>query len=377
MYIYLLNFSQNCEFYNDIKKNFEYLLDNSDYIITDDFDKCNICFIFLEFTNYMNGTIINNYLKYDGDIQDLKKNYILFNHLKIFLDNNKNKKFFTYYRSDESIFHSLYLNKNNYFTCSNHLLIFKDYMNDYYDNIDFLYHTKTLLDNNKNLLEYFDLNNSKVEKCYKNKINKEIFCCFPLYIQLYGPFFFYNQLKFRYPKYLQNIIKKYDIFYCKHQRNTIDGIGRKHILLNVIPKLKEKYIVCNKENIKPGEYYKYLSKSKIVISPFGLGERVEDDEISLFYNTIVIKPYPEYKIYDYFNTFTDEPFNKFNNHKFPCIIKYCKYDYSDIELIIEDIFKNYDIYLHEIELRKKLLNECLENDIIKKHFIKILDSFNL
>ena len=325
----------------------------------------------------MDTTIINNFLKYDGNIQDLNMNDTIFSHLKKFLDNNKDKKFFTYWRADESVFNECYLNKNNYFTCSNHLLIFKDYLSDYYDNTDFLYHTKTLLDNNKNLLEYFKLNNCN-PLCNKNKINKEIFCCFPLYIQLYGPLFFYNQLKIRYISCLKNITnKKYDIFYCKHQRHSFDGVGRKHVLLNVIPKLKEKYLICHKENILNPYFYKYLSESKIVISPFGLGERVEDDEVALFYNTIVIKPYSEYKIYDYFNTFTDDSFNKFNEHKFPGIIKYCKYDYSDIELVIEDIFKNYDTYLQEIELRKKSLIECVENDLIKKDFIKILDSFNL
>ena len=144
--------------------------------------------------------------------------------------------------------------------------------------------------------------------------------------------------------------------------------------MNIIPELKKKYNVCNKKNIHPKEYYKYLSESKIVISPFGLGERVEDDEISLFYNTIVIKPHPEYIIYDYFNTFTNKRF-KYNNHNFPCIIKFCKYDYSDIDDVIQDIFNNYDKYIDEIKYRKKKLQEFIDDEIIKKDFNEILNSF--
>ena len=63
----------------------------------------------------MDGTIINDFIKYDNNLEDLNKNHILFNQIKKLLDKNKDKKFFTYYRSDESLFYS------TYFDClSNH-----------------------------------------------------------------------------------------------------------------------------------------------------------------------------------------------------------------------------------------------------------------
>ena len=167
--------------------------------------------------------------------------------------------------------------------------------------------------------------------------------------------------------------KQYDVFYCKHQRNTVDGIARRHIYKNVMPNLEKNFNVKYFEHLDSNNYYDYINKSKIVITPFGFGEQVMDDYTCHYFNTIVIKPYPEYDIYDYFNTFTDKNFSKTIENALPQYLVFCKADFSDIEEVVTDILNNYDMYLEKVKLRNKALENFIQSNKIKDDFNRILD----
>lgn len=139
-------------------------------------------------------------------------------------------------------------------------------------------------------------------------------------------------------KYINNT-KKYDIFFCKHQRNTVDGISRKYLLNVKLPLLQQKnYNINIFEKLDMNEYANFLSSSKIVISPFGMGERVDDDLIAPLYDTIVIKPDCSY-VYSYENLFNNKNFNKYHKIQFTQHIVFCKPDFSDLEEIIDKILQ--------------------------------------
>jgi hypothetical protein len=174
-------------------------------------------------------------------------------------------------------------------------------------------------------------------------------------------------------KYINNI-KEYDIFYCKHQRNTVDGIARKYLLDVKLPLLQQKnYNINIFEKLDSYEYTNFLSRSKIVISPFGMGERVEDDLTAPLYDTIVIKPNCDY-VYSYENLFNNKKFNKYHKIQFTQHIVFCKPDFSDLEEIIDNILNNYEYYLN---ITKKYKQECIDYIKTNKYendFIEVLNT---
>ena len=136
---------------------------------------------------------------------------------------------------------------------------------------------------------------------------------------------------------------------------------------------KKKYNINIFEKLDLNEYTNFLSSSKIVISPFGLGERVDDDLIAPLYDTIVIKPDCSY-VYSYENLFNNKNFNKYHKIQFTQHIVFCKPDFSDLEDIIDKILNNYEYYLN---ITKKYKQECINYIKTNKYendFIKVLNT---
>ncbi len=111
---------------------------------------------------------------------------------------------------------------------------------------------------------------------------------------------------------------------------------------------------------------------RIVISPFGLGERIDDDLIAPYYNTIIIKPLCE-NIYDYANLFNNKQYNKHHKIQFTQHIVFCKSDYSDLEDVINNVLNNYNYYLNRVI---KYKNECynyIKSNKYQNDFLEILN----
>jgi hypothetical protein len=363
---------------------------NTNYNIIDNFNESNIVFIFLQNTSKeqrLNLTTIVDGL----DINKLKNNDYFYTNIQILIKNNPNKQFIFYTRTDQSTLLSYYYKK--YFLDNpNFKLLIKDYLTNTFNNEQFLIDCRHLLC--PEFEEYFGFKNNIPINCtfpgsYKtlettnNLKNSEeslseyndkimVFSFVPNQYSFWT--FVNNEKKLKIiDKYINNI-KKYDIFFCKHQRNTVDGIARKY-LLNVKLHLlqKKKYNINIFEKLDSNEYTNFLSSSKIVISPFGMGERVDDDLIAPLYDTIVIKPDCSY-VYSYENLFNNKNFNKYHKIQFTQHIVFCKPDFSDLEEIIDKILNNYEYYLN---ITKKYKQECIDYIQTNKYendFIEVLNN---
>lgn len=373
-FLHIIDFSQNI-WSKKILNNINFLL-NDNYKLTKKFKDSDICLVLFENTSEMKKNYILNYDN-SFDNKKLDNNMYFYESLKNFFLKNKDKKFISYYRADQCNISPGFDYVIN--SCENHIFTIKDYLSEFKNNEDFLYKCLEILKNNNNLQNYFDKNTLiDTPKCKKDFLNREKYVNFPINFTYYPISICNNSIikKIKFPN-LINVSKKFDIFYCKHQRQTRDGIARLHVLKNIIPKLEKKYNLFYSEKLNIDDYYKYLAESKIVISPFGLGERVEDDDIGLYYNTIVIKPYPEYEVYDYFNTFTNKKWDNTSSYKFKPILKFCKSDFSNIEMIIDDILINYNTYINDLNIRKNNISDFIKDDILKKDFNRLLDSISI
>jgi hypothetical protein len=117
-----------------------------------------------------------------------------------------------------------------------------------------------------------------------------------------------------------------------------------------LSKLPNRKIVAQQTD--PNTMHQVLHRSKISISPYGMGELCYRDLESIQHGCIMIKPYMDFVI--------TEP-NLFiaNETYIPC-----KVDYSDLPDIVENILGNYQDYLYIIEnARKKLVESYSYNSV--------------
>jgi hypothetical protein len=386
---------------------------NQKYILTTDFGDCDICLIVMPCNISMDNTLLNNYFKYDGDPEELRNNDKMWEHLCKFMGHNLDKRFFTYRRHDYAdvayVGHASRLLDN----CANYVSTIKDYISDYTDNLGFLFRAYALLEQNPTLEKLIGTPGdclksrwgseaatqgaygSETCRMAMSEVLKEKYDVFTFNFEQYGPFLLWEagvgapaagtplagltEKSGRYSERLcapSSEAKLHDVFYCKHQRSTPDGVARRYVHEVVMPSLARKFSVEHFESLPRESYYVYVEQAKILISCWGLGERVEDDDISNYYNTIVIKPHPGYDIYDYFNTFTDRPFNETHRahavNLRPCIV-FCKSDFSDIEEVVSRILDNYDFYLEKVKYRNEQLLQFVQSNQVKDDFVRILD----
>jgi hypothetical protein len=387
--IFLLLFYDPISVNQNILPILNYIFRDTNYNISDNFDESNIVFIFLQNTSQEERLKLTKIV--DGlDINLLKNNDYFYKNIEILIKNNPDKQFIFYTRADQSTLPSYY---TKYFLNNpNFKLLIKDYLTKTFNNEQFLIDCRYLLC--QEIEEYFGFKNNipincsfpnsykKLETLNKLKNDEEPLSEYEDKLMVFSfrptQYSFWtlinNEKKLIIiDKYINNI-KEYDIFYCKHQRNTVDGIARKYLLDVKLPLLQQKnYNINIFEKLDSYEYTNFLSRSKIVISPFGMGERVEDDLTAPLYDTIVIKPNCDY-VYSYENLFNNKKFNKYHKIQFTQHIVFCKPDFSDLEEIIDNILNNYEYYLN---ITKKYKQECIDYIKTNKYendFIEVLNT---
>lgn len=383
-------------FYDDVTYNTtllpitKYLLNNTDYEVSNNFNETDVVLIFLQNTSQETRIKLTEVM--DGiNIELLKKNDYFFPKLSELIKTNISKKFLLYTRMDESTLPIWY--KHYFLKQSNFVLLIKDYLSLGFNDHKFLIDSRNLMcpeieedfgfkngiavksifPASYNTIESMNILKNNVELVTEEEKNKMFIFSFLPY--QYSFWYFTNNTKMlkQQTAYL-NQPKIYDIFFAKHQRNTVDGVARKYLLKTKLPLLKEaNYNINFFESLDINTYHSYLSKSKIVISSYGIGERVDDDLRAPLYDTVVIKPECSY-VYDYNNLFNGKPFNKYHKIHFTQHVVFCKPDFSDLEEVIDKILNNYEYYLN---VTKKYKQECIDfiqNDKYKNDFLETLNN---
>jgi len=159
------------------------------------------------------------------------------------------------------------------------------------------------------------------------------------------------------------IIKWVDVSCCFHLRNNqYDGKHRMD-LHTKLETLKNKYIIINRYDIPKSDYLDILKKSKIFISPYGMGERTASDYFAIYNDCILIKPFSKHIECDcdFFNT--DYYIN-------------CKVDFSDLDMIIDDILLNYDVFYEKTQQAKKYLLSITSEKHVNK-FLNVIASYDI
>jgi hypothetical protein len=368
----------------------KYLLDNTNYEVSNNFNEADVVFIFLQ--NASRETRIRLTEVMDGVNIELLKNYdYFFTKLSELIKTNSSKRFLLYTRMDQSTLDSCY--KNYFLKHSNFVLLIKDYLSVGFNNHQFLIDCRNLMSpeieeefgfkngialkstfpGSFNTIEKMNILKNNVELFTEEDKNKMFLFSFLLHQYSFWRFAGNQKILNQINAYL-NQPKIYDIFFAKHQRNTVDGVARKYLLKTKMPLLKEaNYNINFFESLDVNTYHSYLSKSKIVISPYGMGERVDDDLRAPLYDTIVIKPECS-NVYDYNNLFNSKPFNKYHKINFTQHVVFCKPDFSDLEEVIDKILNNYEYYLN---ITKKYKQECIDfikTDKYKDDFLETLNN---
>jgi hypothetical protein len=265
----------------------------------------------------------------------------------------KGKKLILYWRSDGGDILSTLFSSDLYKKHSDKLIIFKDFNFDInnFDNeikiINGRHHIYLIYKYFPEVMEIVK-SNEKIKSIDKNNFNKlEKIKLFTFKFKTYG---WLNQ---NYDKKNNISNKPIDVMFIKNYRkNSWDCFYRMKIkerLDNIV-----KYNVRTKE-CERNEYLDIISKSKICISGWGIGECVFDDWKGILNNTIVLKPDTSY-LRDYYNIY--DPKNEF--------IIYFKPDLSDLDEKIEEIINNYSYYLNKVQIGKKyLVNKYTEEKHIE------------
>ena len=388
--VYPLRLYDTVSFKQNLLPMLKYLLDNTNYEISNNFNESDVVFIFLQ--NSANETRISlTEIMHGVNIESLKSYDYFFTKLSELIENNSSKRFVLYTRMDQSTLDSCY--KNYFLKHSNFVLLIKDYLSVGFNNHQFLIDSRNLMSpeieedfgfkNGIAVKSIFPASFNTIEKMNNLKNNVEIFTeedkkkifLFSFLPRQYSFWYFTSNTKMliQHNAYL-NQPKIYDIFFAKHQRNTVDGVARKYLLKTKLPLIKEaNYNINFFESLDINTYHTYLSKSKIVISPYGMGERIDDDLRAPLYDTIVIKPECS-NVYDYNNLFNDKLFNKYHKINFTQHVVFCKPDFSDLEEVIDKILNNYEYYLN---ITKKYKQECIDfiqTDKYKDDFLETLNN---
>lgn len=391
MNIYILSFFDEITNVQNIYPTINHIFSNSNFTIVNNYYECDVCFILFQNTSSeCRGRIFNCIEKTD---ENIKNNKIFFTTIKNMMTNSRDKKFIIYTRIDESTLPDDY---THYFLgIPNFKLLVKEYVTDFFNNQDFLIESRKLL--KPSIESYFNFKNGEptpenkwcpfyknFDKNYILNTKKEIDECYKNKIYLFN--FISRQYSFW---YLDKDNKKtliyfgknndisprkiYNVFFCKHQRSSVDGIARRYLLDIIMPKIKEEIPeTIFFESLPLNEYHSYLEQSKIVISPYGMGERIDDDPRAPLYETIVIKPLCD-SVYDYTNLFTNKKFNKYHKVQFTQHIVFCKPDYSDLLEVINEVLSNYDFYIERVRKYKKECEEYIKTDKFRTDFLETLN----
>jgi hypothetical protein len=151
------------------------------------------------------------------------------------------------------------------------------------------------------------------------------------------------------------LVKSIDVACCFHMRHGQDDGKHRMELYDKLDTLKTKYIISNNYDISGVEYDKLVKKSKIFVSPYGMGERTASDYFAIYNDCILIKPFSKYINCDC--DFFDKDY--YIN---------CKVDFSDLDMIIEDVLLHYDKFFEKTQKAKTHLLTITPEKHISKFF---------
>ena len=142
-----------------------------------------------------------------------------------------------------------------------------------------------------------------------------------------------------------NFEKDIDIFCVCHSHENISPLNKHRIeIKKLVKQLSNDFIVYSEENINTTLYNNNLLRSKIVVAPWGFGERIAADQKAIIGNCVLIKPDTNHVI-----TIPDL-------YQDSCYVK-CKQDLSDLKDICVEVLKNYDLYFQKTKNAQKLFSE--------------------
>ena len=145
-----------------------------------------------------------------------------------------------------------------------------------------------------------------------------------------------------------------DIFYTEHRNGLWDRLEP----------LKVKYNMLT-ERMPYQEYVQNLWRSKITLSPFGMGELCFRDFEAMQFGTIILKP-DQFKVDSFPNMMIE------NETYIPC-----KYDWSDLEEKIDYILGNFDELNEKINNNiRKLFKEQYTYENLCMHWYNIFKNLN-
>ena len=155
--------------------------------------------------------------------------------------------------------------------------------------------------------------------------------------------------------------KRYDVFYVKRVKSDWSGFYRKKLqekLENIKNNSNLKIFMnnCNKK-----KFYGKLLKSKIMISVWGNGESLRDDNFCIHNDIIVLRVNTSH-VKDFYNLFEE------NN-----IFHFFNINLDNLELKINEILNNYDYYYN---LHNKKRQELLKKYNVDYHVKILSDKIN-
>jgi hypothetical protein len=89
----------------------------------------------------------------------------------------------------------------------------------------------------------------------------------------------------------RNTIKDIDIFaiFHTHSNDKILDYHRKKVLA-IVKQFESKYTIVVQQTRTKIEFMNFISRSKVVICPYGFGERIASDQFALLSDAVLIKP---------------------------------------------------------------------------------------
>jgi hypothetical protein len=156
-----------------------------------------------------------------------------------------------------------------------------------------------------------------------------------------------------------DLAKTIDIFAVFHDHVACPPINKHRTLIRqTIEGLSDRYSVCTKPIRNQNEFIETISKSKIVVAPYGFGERIASDQFAILSGTVLVKAECRRVV-----TFPDI-YNE------DCITMF-QPDCSDLVDKIDHVFQNYTLYRDQTMMLRERLVNISERDI--KQYV--LDGF--
>lgn len=162
-------------------------------------------------------------------------------------------------------------------------------------------------------------------------------------------------------KELFKIKKTLDVFcVCHpHLHSAILSKHRKEVV-KIVKSMGKKIKVFTNVIETHDEYNQTLSKYKICVAPWGIGERIALDQKAILAGCVLIKPDSDY-VKSYPDLYQEQYYVK------------CKQDLSNLKNVINSVLKNYKFYYNKTCVARKMLLEYDEHKFVE-HFCENIKS---